>query len=76
MQGFLQIGKIAREEFEKVGLRHFGNLRKNNEAEMGVAYITRFSTIQGTRGYKVFECVIKYLGDIRQTHTLLDYSAT
>ena len=33
---------------------------------MGVAYITRFSTIQLTRGYKVFEYATKYMGVISQ----------
>ena len=35
-------------------------------AGMGVAFITRFNTIQGTRGHKVFECAIKYMGIMRQ----------
>ena len=33
---------------------------------MGVAYITRVITIQGTCGYRFFECAIKYMGVIRQ----------
>ena len=40
------MGEIAWEEFEKVGLQNFANLQKKTEAEMGVAFITRFSTIQ------------------------------
>ena len=28
---------------------------------MGVVYITRFSTIQAMRGYKVYECATKYM---------------
>ncbi len=29
---------------------------------MGVAYVMRFSLIQGTCGYKIFECAIYGLG--------------
>ena len=39
---------------------------KKTEAEMGFTYITRLNTIQGTRGYKVFECALKYMRVIRQ----------
>ena len=46
VQSFAKIVEIAWEEFEKVGLRDFRNLRSKTEPEMGVAYITRFSTIQ------------------------------
>ena len=34
--------------------------------EMGVAYMMRFNTIQGTCGYKVFECVMNCMGVISQ----------
>ena len=33
---------------------------------MGVAYITRLNTIQGTPLYKVYECAITYMGVISQ----------
>ena len=46
MQSLVEIGEMAWEEFERVGLRHFENLRKKQLVEMGVAYIKRFSTIQ------------------------------
>ena len=46
MQSFVEIGEIAWEQFEKVGLQHLANLRKKRLAEMGVAYITSFSRIQ------------------------------
>lgn len=39
---------------EKAGLRHFANLRGKKEAEVGVAYIARFSRIQGTFGFFEF----------------------
>ena len=35
VQSFMQIGEIAWEEFEKVGLQHFTNLQKKMEAKMG-----------------------------------------
>ena len=31
---------------------------------MDVTYITRFSAIEGMRGYKVFECAINYMAVI------------
>ena len=37
-------------------------MKKEKEAEMGVACITRFSQIKEMRGYKVFECEINYMG--------------
>ena len=47
------------------GLQHFANLQKKKKkkrlAEKGVVYITRFNAIQGMRGYKVFDCAIKYI---------------
>ena len=49
---------------EKVGLQHFANLREKKEAEVGVAYITRFSRIQGTFGF--FECGTNYMAIISQ----------
>ena len=57
------MGEIAWEEVEKVGLRHFANLRKKTKGEMGVNYIKRLNTIQGTLGYKVFKCAMKYGSD-------------
>ena len=46
MQSFAQVSEIASKEFEKIGVQHFTNLREKMEAEMGVAFIRRFSTIQ------------------------------
>ena len=67
VQSLVQMGEIAWEEFEKVGLRYFRNLRKKKRlAEMGRAHMTRFSAFQWTRGYKVFECVTKYMWVISQ----------
>ena len=65
MQSLVQMGENAWEEIEKAGLRNFANLRKKCLAEIS-AYITRFNTIQGTHGYKVFECAIKYMSAISQ----------
>ena len=76
VQSFAKIVEIAWEEFEKVGLRDFRNLRSKTEPEMGVAYITRFSTIQWMGEYKYFECVTKYMWVIREKCTFFDYSAT
>ena len=45
-----QIGEIAQKEFEKDTWPI--DEKKKTEAEMGVAYITRFSIIQGTHRYK------------------------
>ena len=41
----VQIGEIAWEEFEKVGLPHFVNLPIRTEAKMGMACTMRLSTI-------------------------------
>ena len=62
----VQISEIAWEEFEKVGFATFREFAKKRKTEMGVAYITRFKIIHQTRGYKVFECAIKYMGALRQ----------
>lgn len=59
---FVQIGEIAWEQHEKSRFSPFCALaKKKTEAEMSVAYIMRFSTIQGRHGYKVFECATKYV---------------
>ena len=40
---------------------------------MGVAYMTTFSTIQGTCGYKVFECATQYMWVISQNATFFSW---
>ena len=53
----------------KFGANQWNRLRgvwKSRFSEMGVPYITRFSTIQWTCGYKVFECPTKYMCVISQ----------
>ena len=42
---------------------------------MGMAYIMKLNTIQGTRGYEVFECN-KLYGSYKAKHTFLNHSTT
>ena len=55
---FTQIGQNPKEEFEKVGFAYVVLYRKKRAAEVAVSYVRKPSSIQGTYGYKVCECVI------------------
>ena len=58
MPSFMQIRQNPKEEFEKVGFTYVAIQRTKCEAEVGVSYVRKPSSIQGTYGYKVCECVI------------------
>ena len=68
VQNFVQISHMSWEEFKKAGLQHFTNLRKkkNGRQEWAWPIWRDFCKIQGTHGYKVVECAIKYIGVISQ----------
>ena len=78
MQSLVEVGDIAWEEFEKVSLQHFTNLqekKKKKGMEMDVAYITRFSTIQWTRGCKVLNVRQSMCEFTQNIHTLMAEAA-